>query len=283
MGQVDDLLKCGDMLFSKKLSVDSLNQEIAENFYPERADFTVSTFSGRDFASNLTTSIPVIARRDLGNIFSGMLRPSDKTWFYTNVQDMDKVDQEGKLWLEWANGLQYRAMYDRIANFVRTAKEGDHDFAAFGGAVISVNHNKKKNALLYQLWHLRDTAWCENIEGAVGEIHRKWRPQIRQMQQLFSGKVSPNLSQRDEDKYKEVQCRHVVVEAEQYQSGDIKKKYRTPYISIILMPKTSTSWKKSAHGILGMSYPDGSVTAEVSIRYPRLLWRRLAMRGLSRA
>lgn len=231
MGQAEELLKCGDNLFSKKMMVDSLNQEIAENFYPERADFTMMQYQGKDFASNLTTSIPVIARRDLGNIFSGMLRPSDKKWFYTRVMDFDTVDREGRMWLEWATGLQYNAMYDRVTNFVRATKEGDHDFAAFGGAVISVEFNKRKNALLYRNWHLRDVAWCENIEGAIGETHRKWRPQIRQLPGLF-GNVAPQVaSARDEDKYKEIQCRHVVVESDQYQSGDIKKKHRTPYIS----------------------------------------------------
>lgn len=232
MGQVDDLLNCGDNLFSKKLTVDSLNQEIAENFYPERADFTIMQYQGKDFASNLTTSVPVIARRDLGNIFSGMLRPTDKKWFYTRVQDFDTVDQEGRIWLEWATGLQYNAMYDRVSNFVRATKEGDHDFAAFGGAVISVEFNKRKNALLYRNWHLRDVAYCENIEGFVGEVHRKWRPQQRQLSGLFGGNVSDKIKEaRDEDKYKEIQCRHVVVEAGQYQSGDIKKKHRTPFIS----------------------------------------------------
>lgn len=232
-GQVDDLLKCGDALFGKKMTVDSLNQEIAENFYPERADFTVTQYSGRDFATNLTTSIPVIARRDLGNIFSGMLRPSDKPWFYTRVQDMETVDLEGQMWLEWATGLQYNAMYDRVTNFVRAAKEGDHDFAAFGGAVISVELNRRKNALLYRTWHPRDVAYCENMENQVGEIHRKWRIAMRNLASLFG---EDNLAQAlknksAEEKYKEIQCRHVVVDAEQYQSGDIKKKYNTPYIS----------------------------------------------------
>lgn len=235
MGQVDDLLNCGDNLFSKKLMVDSLNQEIAENFYPERADFTVMQYQGKDFASNLTTSIPVIARRDLGNIFSGMLRPTDKKWFYTRVQDFDTVDQEGRIWLEWATGLQYNAMYDRVSNFVRATKEGDHDFAAFGGACISVEFNKRKNAMLYRNWHLRDVAYCENIEGFVGEVHRKWRPQMRQLAGLFGDKISDKVRDaREEDKYREIQCRHVVVEAGQYQSGDIKKKYRTPYVSFHL-------------------------------------------------
>jgi hypothetical protein len=35
-----DVIRIGDALFSKKRPVDSLFQEIALNFYPERADFT---------------------------------------------------------------------------------------------------------------------------------------------------------------------------------------------------------------------------------------------------
>ena len=61
------LIKQGDHLFDKRGSLLSMWQSIADNFYPERADFTVSRSLGDDFADNLTTSYPLLVRRDLGN------------------------------------------------------------------------------------------------------------------------------------------------------------------------------------------------------------------------
>ena len=57
-------------------------QEIAEQFYPERADFTYQRTAGETFASDLDTSYPVLARRDLANAFGSMLRPPAKQWFH---------------------------------------------------------------------------------------------------------------------------------------------------------------------------------------------------------
>ena len=68
-----EVIKIGDRLFDNKRNVDSLWQEIALNFYPERADFTAKRNDGEEFADHLFSSYPVIARRELANVFSGYL------------------------------------------------------------------------------------------------------------------------------------------------------------------------------------------------------------------
>jgi hypothetical protein len=65
-----------DNVFGKRSSLLSLWQEQSENFYPERADFTFKRYLGDDFAGNLTTSYPVLCRRDLGDQIGQMLRPT---------------------------------------------------------------------------------------------------------------------------------------------------------------------------------------------------------------
>ena len=155
----------GEQLFTKRQGLLSLWQSIADNFYPERADFTNIRNIGDDMASHLMTSSPAIARRDLGNAFSSMLRPTAKDWFHVGTSRPDTQDTEAKRWLEWASKLQKNAMYDRPAQFNRATKEGDHDFAAFGQCVISTELNLKTNTLLYRSWHLRDVAWVENEAG----------------------------------------------------------------------------------------------------------------------
>ena len=77
-----ELLEHDKALFGKREQLMSLWQEIAENFYPERADFTAARSMGSDFAGALDTSYPVLARRDLGNSLGAMLRPSQKDWFH---------------------------------------------------------------------------------------------------------------------------------------------------------------------------------------------------------
>ena len=77
---IKDLIKHGEKLFSQKQPLNSLHQVIAENFYPERASFTRTIYLGEEFGTNLTSSYPVMCRRDLGNQFSTMLRPTARPW-----------------------------------------------------------------------------------------------------------------------------------------------------------------------------------------------------------
>lgn len=239
----------GNYLFEKKRPLNRLHQEIAENFYPEMADFTASRNLGEDFASSLTTSYPVLARRDLANAFSAMLRPQQENWFGIGLARKEREDNQGKKWLEWASQVQRRAMYDRVAGFVRATKQGDNDFAAFGQCVISGELNREGNALLYRTWHLRDVAWCEKHDGSIGAVHRNWTPTARQLASEFRlgngrGIHTKVIERLDKDPYGLVKCRHIIVPSDEYDAPSSKadyeyvkpgvRKWKTPYISVHL-------------------------------------------------
>lgn len=228
---ITDLIKQGDALWNKRSSLESLWQELADNFYVERADFTSKRYVGEDFASNLTTSYPLMARRDLGNTFSSMLRPTDREWFRMAVDGVE--DYAGKAWLDWASKKQKRAMYERGAQFVRATKEGDHDYATFGQCVISVGLRPDRRGLLYRCWHLRDVVWTEDYSGQVSTVHRKWKPMAQELVDLFGEKaMSPEMKKRlDKDPNCEVECRHIVIPSSQYKG---EKKFRTPLVSITI-------------------------------------------------
>lgn len=230
------LFQMSEQLFTKRSSLVSLWQEVAENFYPERADFTTKRSLGTDFADNLTTSYPLIARRELGNSFSFMLRPTEKSWFHLAVKDemadefgAEIQDPEAKAWLQWAGKVQRKAMYDRNSQFIRATKEGDHDFAAFGQCAISVELNKTRTGLLYRCWHLRDLAWAENEEGQIGTVVRKWKPTVRDLVRIFGASKVHEETRRAAEltPFTEADCRHIVVESDMMDG-----EWKTPYVSI---------------------------------------------------
>jgi hypothetical protein len=229
------LLEDGDHLFDKRLPLLSLWQCIAESFYPERGGFTVTHSLGDEFADHLTTSYPLMARRELGNALSSMLRPSSKEWFSMTTARPDKLDKDGLAWLQWAGALQRRAMFDRHASFVRATKEGDHDFATFGQPVLSVELDRRTNTLLYRCWHLRDVAWCENVRGEIDTVHRKWPTTPRQAVSLFGDKCHPKMKEKAEKQpYCDVEIRHIIVPTEYYEPVAGKNKPKQPYMSIYI-------------------------------------------------
>ena len=85
--RVRDLIEQGDRLFSKRVGVLNLWQELALNFNPIRADFTSPFVPGEEFASHLMTSRPLLSQRDLGNALSAMLRERGSVWFRPRTDD----------------------------------------------------------------------------------------------------------------------------------------------------------------------------------------------------
>ncbi|MBL4854647.1 MAG: hypothetical protein JKY25_10470 [Robiginitomaculum sp.] len=217
---IKHLIGLVDKLYSDKLRLDLLRQEIAENFYPQRADFTRTRIMGEEFSDNLSTSYTILIRRELADQIGSMLRPETKQWFKAGIKFSDKVDNESKRFLEFTEKTQRKIMYDPVAMLAQVAKQADNDFAAFGEAVLSVRLNKNRDALLYRSWHLRDVVWSENEEGQHAIVARKWKPTNRDLVTIFGDKVSARVSDRvDKHPFERVDCLHIEVESNIY---DIK-------------------------------------------------------------
>ena len=235
------LVAQGDHLFGKRGSLVSMWQEIAEQFYPERADFTAGCTMSDEFADHLSSSYPLMIRRDFGNSLGTMLRPNSLDWFAMRCKGEgdDYDDQQGKAWLEWATGVQKRAMYDRRSLFTRASKEADHDTATFGQHVKSITLNRAADGLLYRCWHLRDCAWAESDEGVVDTMHRKWKPTAIDLTRIFPGKVHTKvgdmLTGANKNPYGEINVRHIVIPADRANGIDyMGKRTNVPFVSLFI-------------------------------------------------
>lgn len=200
------IIDLAENTFTARAPLLSLWQEIAENFYPERADFVVSRSMGSEFASHLMDSYPVVVRRDLGDAITSMLRPKAKEWGGMTVWGEDTIPNSARRWLDWAWQRQRQAMYMQGSQFTRATKEGDQDFACFGGCVLHVGMNRERNSMLYRNIHLRDAAWRQNDEGKIDamfirrkfhaiDVQRRWKnhdPKVAEM--VSQGKPFSNVN-----------------------------------------------------------------------------------------
>ena len=222
-------------------AITTLWQEIAENFYPQRADFTIRRYVGEEFAEHLYSSYPILVHRDLSNNFAAMLRPRKQEWFEIEVEEMDKVSRAGKIWLDWAKKRMRSAMYDRRAQFIRATSEGDADFAAFGQCIITrdINWNAPTPHLLYRCFHLRDSAWAEGADGTLTEIYFKWEPRISQLKERFgedklSDKlVGPGVSKQKGNDLRKVKCMRCVLSTSVY-AGKMDQFKTVPYVIVYI-------------------------------------------------
>lgn len=217
-----EIIGVADRLFSERLSTATLWQEIAEHFYVERADFTNLRSPGQEFADHLMTSYPMMMRRDLGNAFQAILRPNTP-WFNITT-GRDEIDQDDAVaaWIDRAESTLRRAIYDRKAQFDRATKQGDHDFATFGNAVMTVEEHPSGVGLLFRAWHLRDTAWAENEIGEIDTVARRVKLSARSLVQKFRDNVAPAVkTAMQKSPYTMFDCYAIVVPTELWE-------YRAP-------------------------------------------------------
>lgn len=237
------VVRLGNKLFADKRQVDNLWQELAMNFFVERADFTVTRNVGDEFSDHLFSSYPPMARRELGNMLAEFLRPDKFFAIHVNEEALDEADEE-RAFLERLTDIQWRAMSDPVARLVTATSQTDHDLVTFGNAVLWFGLNLAGDALLFRNYHLRDCTWTENAEGKVDCVHRNWKPTARQLERYFPKTISGDVRKAladgpNKNPDKEFECRHVVMPSRLY---DYKTKggKRFPFISLYVECETET-------------------------------------------
>jgi hypothetical protein len=233
--RVLDLQRVGDSLFSNRMPLMTLWQVEAENFWPMRADFTRARYPNEEFASYLMSARPLLAHRELKNALGAMLRPRDQQWLHARTlnENVNK-DLSNKRYLDWLSEQQRRFMYDRAAYYTRAAKENDGDWSCFGNSVMECLPRKDRSGIFWRCWHLRDVAWSEDSQCEIHEVHRNWKPKIFELKGLFgkAGTLAPAVANaKNEDALKEVQCRHVLIPADDY---DLPRKPNCKWVSVYL-------------------------------------------------
>lgn len=215
-----EIVRIGQKMFSDKRELDSLWQELALWFYPERANFTTERSLGDEFSDHLYASYTALARRELGNLMSTNLRPQSSKWFNIGISGWEIEEGTAEQqFLEFLRDIQWKAMYDRGTNFVRATKESDHDFATFGNNVIDVTPNARLDGLLYRCRHLRDCAWSENAEGKVDVLFYRGKMTARQLIEKFGGRCSKDVHKAyPTDPEKLFDVFHCVMPARLYQN-----------------------------------------------------------------
>lgn len=232
-----ELVKIGDQLFKKKRQWDELCQEIAENFYPLRADFTTTFTLGEDFAVDVFDSFPILARETLGNAPSAMLRQGE--WFEVRTSEEElNEDPTNARWLEHATSRFRNLIYDRRANFIRATNEADHDWVAFGNPVLSVEESPDRTHFLFRSWHPKECAWMENSLGRVDHLQREVMMTARGIMSRPGWAKNAHEAIRtaaQKEPTKEFKLRHIVLPFDEIY-GDDKEKRRQykdlPFCSI---------------------------------------------------
>lgn len=236
----ENLLRISAEAFERFRRWHQLNQDIAENFYPMRADFTRS-LDFEEFAGNVMDGTGINARETLGNSIDAMLR--QKQWFHMGTGDSVRDKRPGNMVsLRRATSALYNTIYHPQSGLIGTLKETDMDWVSFGAFVMSIEASENLMHLVFKPWHLRDCAWMLNEDGIVDTMFRRMRMSARDIMRRFrsgrwKGTHAPAIADAERlSPSKEFTILHVLMPTDDVYASSAAdmRRIRHPYISIYI-------------------------------------------------
>jgi hypothetical protein len=237
-----ELKKREEKAFGAKDILNSLHQELALNFYPERADFTSERVLGEEFALDLFDSEPLRCRRDLADARSSMLRPDGQEWNRVQTQDEELNDQPHiARALDAINHRWLNFLSDFRNGFPKATKEGDGDTVTFGYSVLSAESEIDRygdRVPIIRCWHPRDIAYYLDITGIKPDVmFRKFRLPARHIRKKFpKAKLHEVIEEAlEHDPDREFNLCHTMMPAKEYdyyQKPRGRTRQQAPWASI---------------------------------------------------
>lgn len=217
-----DIIDRGDRAFARLGNWLQLCQAIAELFYPERADFTVTSVPGDERYWDIFDEEPMLLRRDLANQIGAQMRPRGREWFRAKAypRHLNNVDAV-RVWCEEATETQREVIYASETNFTKAFSQSDNDYVAFGTSILTHTYNRNRTGLVFDCLHVRDCAWEENSDGRVDVMHERMKRTLAQIDQL--GFVIPKewIERYNKDRNTVVEVRRCVYPVEYFDDAPL--------------------------------------------------------------
>ena len=232
------LTELSDKAFSRKYPWDQMAQDICENFYPVRADYT-SSIDFSDFAGYLSDGTPVHAHETLSSAIDAMLRQGDWYSLSTGEQALDERPANAAALKAITQKLR-KAVNDKRAMFKVATDEADKDWTSVGTNIVSVEADPDGGqSILFRAWHPRDCAWITNERNAVEIFFRKCRYTARDIskkvkQGKWAGPLAPEIERAAQyEPGREFRFIHCMTPIDLFYGDDkeARRRLRHPWVS----------------------------------------------------
>jgi hypothetical protein len=181
-----EVCKRAESTFEKQSARQSLNQELAEIFFPERASFFGADLIGDEYYRDKYDGSPMFMRWRLGNALGAMSRGRGQEWFEAKVFP-DWLNEKDPVadWNADKTKTMRSLVYDERAQMGAQLSLSDQDYATFGYSCVKLTTNDDLSGLLFRTKHLASVAGEENGEGIIDVTHERLRPTGRVALKMF--------------------------------------------------------------------------------------------------
>lgn len=222
-------------------SWNSLWEELAFYFLPERKGFITQRNDGEDLTDELWTSTPQLARRGLATAISTMLRPAGREWFKAKAKRFDlNLNENVRAWLDMVTQITYNALYDPRAQAEEKLAEADADLVTFGTAIVDVGFDRTRKHLVFETVPLKDMVLMPGRNGDIDMGFRFRTMTVREIADTFpeaqlTDKMNEKLRGANPDPDFKFEICHACMPNEDYRRfglGLSAKGPRLPYVSV---------------------------------------------------
>jgi len=227
-------------------TLDQQCEEIARRILPNYA----GTFTNKD--GHRTPGVPrteemfdatgALALTRFAAAMESMLTPQNSQWHGLQPDDFAlRKRRNVQLWFEELTQSLFKYRYAPNANFSSQKHEGYMSLGAFGSAVLFTDKLQRRYGagLRYRAIHLGEAFFCENHQGIIDTVIRKFTLTARQVIQKFGD--NPNIpdkireAAKDAKKYDDLfPFLHYVTPRDDYQQGRLDQQgmaYQSDYVS----------------------------------------------------
>lgn len=176
--------------------------DLARVMLPRRLGFSTTTVDGERRTEDIFDGTPQQAARGLANAVGSMLRPQGLPEVEMKADD-DIINEmeEAKVWFSDSEKRLKAAFNDPKARFRQSSGEKDLDLVVFGTAIMFIGEAQRRNHLLFQTLHLKDSEVFFNEEGMPEGLFRMRRMPIRHLIDRFGKeKLSKETKEKAENK-----------------------------------------------------------------------------------
>jgi hypothetical protein len=230
-------------------SLDSVCEEIARRILPNYA----GSFSSGPAAGGITKPFQLhseemydatgaLALTRFAAAMESMLTPRNSQWHSLQPSDPAlKKRRNVQLWFDELTQMLFKYRYAPAANFASQQHENYMALGAFGTGCTFIDKLQPRygKGLRYRAVHLGEVRFCENHQGIIDTVIRRFPLTARQAAQKFGSVALPEKSSKPRTTRRSTTTRfiffHYVTPREDYNSNRLDAKgqpYRSEYVSV---------------------------------------------------
>ncbi len=129
------------------------------------------------------------AVQDLGSFMQSTITNPATQWSRSRFTNESlNSDKQAVTWLEQSNKILYQELNE--SNFNTEVGKNYRAYPTFGNMILFHEDSERRpgkdfNGFRFTAWHIAEVAWCENSEGVVDTIYRKFKLTAKQILEKF--------------------------------------------------------------------------------------------------